>query len=489
MKLRLIVTALMLLTLMSTSVLADIGDTLWTGFYGLGDTEAAYSVKETLDKGFIIAGFSTSYNYDNKDFYLVRTDADGDTLWTRTYGGNFDDVALSVAATDDGCFIVAGWTKSFGAGGTDFYLVKTDPQGDTMWTRTYGSPFEDTAKCVQQTADGGYVICGTTDYNDYQHDDFDVYVIKTDAHGEIDWTYHSGGVVDDGANCIIQTSNGDYMISGYTACAGGNNNIYVEKISSFGTNIWYWGFHPGSDNMAYSIVEASDGDYVVAGRTFDHYNAVEFYLMKISNNGSVLWERTFGDSHCELGYSIDRTPDDGYIIGGAKWISFWPDTTQFYLVKTDSEGNMLWDRTYMYGGLDEGSCVISTSDDHYAFAGYSNWMGPYNFDYCLMKIEGTGTTDIKSDDLAAPASFRLESNYPNPFNAATIIKYELSEPADVTLEIYDILGRKITTLINYQQSAGYHQAIWNADDLPSGMYFYKLQTKNCIETMMMTLLK
>jgi len=125
---RLIVTTIMLITLISLNVIAVTEDALWTGFYVSCFPEIAYSVKETPD------------------------------------GGDLEDVALSVVATYDNCFVVVGWTKSFGAGETDIYLIKIDASDDTLWTRTYGSPYEDIARCVQQTTDGGYVICSETDY-------------------------------------------------------------------------------------------------------------------------------------------------------------------------------------------------------------------------------------------------------------------------------------------------------------------------------------
>jgi len=474
MKTRLIVPTLLLLAFVLQDVLADTGDTLWTNFYGHYFPEIAYSVQETLDEGFIIAGYAVVSGVNNKDFFLVRTDSDGNPIWSKTYGGDFEDVALSVVATDDSCFVAAGWTKSFGAGETDFYLIKVDASGDTLWTQTYGSPYEDIAKCVQQTTDGGYVICGETDYDNGQQDDFDVYVIKTDALGEITWTYHSGGVANDGANSIIQTSEGDYMLTGYTAFGNGFDNIYVEKISNSGSNIWYWGFHPGTDNLGYSIVEASDGNYVVAGRTFQGDDFNQFYLMKINNYGSILWEKTYGDFHTELAYSIDKTPDDGFIIGGAKWISYFPDSTQFYLVKTDSEGNMLWDRTYMYGTLDEGTSVISTSDGNYAFAGYSNWMVSFDLDYCLMKIEGDATTDIKPPELAESVIL-LQENCPNPFNSFTEISYSIKEPGFVSLNIYDQQGRKVKSLVEESQPADTYSVTLNGSEFESGIYFYNLQ--------------
>lgn len=468
---------------------ADIGDTLWTRFYGLGNSECPFSIKRTADDGFIIAGWTTSFGYGDKDIYLVKTDLNGDTLWTRKYGGDNDDVAMSVQATADGGYIMAGWTNSYGIGGTDFYVVKTDGSGEVLWTNTFGGPYDDTAKCVQRTTDGAYLVCGTSERNGAYGRNFDVYVVKVNVHGDSIWTYYSGGIVDDAANCIIEANDGSYMLAGSTGDGEGNHNIYVEKINTAGQNVWYQGYRHGPDNQAYSIIQADDENFVIAGYTYNNSNYVDCYLMKIDAGGGIIWDRTFGDSHCELGYSVSQTEDGGYIIGGGKWISFWPDTTLFYLVKTDSEGHRQWDRAYMYGNFDEGASVVPTEDGHYAFVGYSNWLGYFSLDFCLMKIQGVDIVSIDENNWPIPDAFELDDNYPNPFNASTLIKYELPQASQVTLEIYDILGRHVTKLCDNFQQAGYHRTMWNAAKFPSGIYFYRLRAGDYVETKRMMLVK
>ncbi|PJA26943.1 MAG: hypothetical protein CO189_08780, partial [candidate division Zixibacteria bacterium CG_4_9_14_3_um_filter_46_8] len=136
-----------------SAAFAAPGDTLWTRTYGGSNWDGAYSVQQTNDGGYIIAGETASFGAGDWDFYLVKTDGTGDTLWTRTYGGSNADVALSVRQTVDGGYIIAGYTESLGAGGKDFFLVKTDAVGDTLWTRTYGGSDWDVAYSVQQTID------------------------------------------------------------------------------------------------------------------------------------------------------------------------------------------------------------------------------------------------------------------------------------------------------------------------------------------------
>jgi hypothetical protein len=159
------------------------GDTLWTRTYGGDDIDEGFSVQQTADGGYVIAGVTESFGAGDMDVYLIKTDSSFDTLWTRTYSGEGDDHGYSVQQTDDGGYVIAGFTESFGAGEEDVYLIKTDSSGDTLWTRTYGGVGFDYGRSVQQTEDGGYVIAGYT--NSFGAGGADVYLIKTDPDGMV----------------------------------------------------------------------------------------------------------------------------------------------------------------------------------------------------------------------------------------------------------------------------------------------------------------
>lgn len=479
-----LIAAIQMLFLVSI-VSADIGDTLWTKFYGLGAGDGAFSVKETKDKGFVLAGYINYSSWSDTDFYIVRTNHAGDTLWTRQYGGDQDDQANSIAVTEDGYFIVAGWTASFGAGETDFWVILLDNYGDSLWSHTYGGNGEDSAKCVITTSDNCFVVCGNSEGVE---GDLEVHAIKIDTHGTPIWEYSGGGVADDGANCIIESDQGLYYLAGWTAHGSGTKNMYMETLDENGQSLWYRGWRPGSDNWAHSITQTSDGNFVIAGHSYNSNNAIDCYLTKINSNGHMIWEQTYGGDLWELAFSVDETSDDGLIIGGAKWLTLWPDTLQFNLIRTDSEGEVLWERTYGYGTYDEGFSVISTSDGHYAFAGYSNWSGFMNLDMCLMKVQGEGMVDI-DERAEMPSTFTLAANYPNPFNAYTIIKYELPKQSQVSIIVYDILGRQVEILVDEFKTAGSYQAVWNTENEPSGVYFYKLIAGEYNETQKMNLIK
>jgi hypothetical protein len=209
------------------------GDALWTRAYGGEHNVCGYSVRQTKDGGYVIAGDTGSVISPNCDVYLIRTDARGDSLWARTFGGPGGEHGRSVQQTTDSGYIVAGYTSSFGKGGCDVYLIKVSASGETLWTRTYGGTNDDAGKSAQQTADGGYVIAGVT-YS-FGAGYADVYLIKTDAQGDTLWTRTYGGPGADEAWQVQQTADGGYVIAGFTSSFGaGGDDVYLIKTDAEG---------------------------------------------------------------------------------------------------------------------------------------------------------------------------------------------------------------------------------------------------------------
>ncbi len=209
------------------------GDTLWTRTYGGIDYDGAYSVRQTSDSGYILTGWTESFGAGRNDVYIIKTNASGDTLWTRAYGGTSWDDGYSAQQTSDGGFIIVGLTGSFGAGSFDVWLIKTDAYGDTLWTRTYGGWNREQGFFVHQTTDGGYIIAGYT--GTYGAGGYDLYLIKTDASGDTLWTITYGGTGDDEGYSVQQTSDGGYIIAGMTNSFGaGNYDVYLIKTDANG---------------------------------------------------------------------------------------------------------------------------------------------------------------------------------------------------------------------------------------------------------------
>ncbi|MFQ5821905.1 MAG: hypothetical protein ACE5I5_18100, partial [Candidatus Heimdallarchaeota archaeon] len=165
-----------------------------------------------------------------KDGLLVKTDASGMTQWNRTYGSSGNDEVYAVIQTTDGGFALVGSTSSYGVYLDDFWLVKTDPRGMVQWNRTYGSPARDGASSVIQTADGGFILAGYTE--SYEVGFKDVWLVKTDAYGLIQWNYTCGGLADEWASTVIKTEDGGFILAGYTSSYGaGNSDAWLVKLA------------------------------------------------------------------------------------------------------------------------------------------------------------------------------------------------------------------------------------------------------------------
>ena len=308
------------------------GDTLWTRTLGGYANDLGCSVQQTADGHFIIAGYT---DYFSTDVYLVRIDTSGNVLWSKRYGGDSLDVAESVEPTTDGGFIVAGFTRSSGAGSADFYLLKTDANGDTLWTRTYGGSYMDEGKSVRQTADGGYIVGGG--YGSYG----DLYAVKTDADGNAEWTRTYGGTDYDIANAVLQVADGGYVIVGTTRSFGaGETDVYLVKTDADGNTRWTKTYGGENNDFGYSVEQIPDGGFVLAGATQSFgEGAADVYVVATDSSGRERWARTFGGDSNDYAYSIRPTADKGYVVAGYTR-SFGAGGEDAYLIKTDSLGRV-----------------------------------------------------------------------------------------------------------------------------------------------------
>jgi hypothetical protein len=186
----------------------------WSQTYGGSDDDYAYSVLQTSDGGYALAGYTDSSGAGGFDFYLIKSNSAGSTNWTKTYGGAGDDLAYSLIQTSDGGYALAGYTSSSGAGYYDFYLVKTDLSGNLQWSKTYGGAGDDEAHSVIQTSDGGYALAGWTD--SFGGSGYDFYLVKTDPSGSMLWNRTYGVAGNNEAYSVIQTADGGYALAGYT---------------------------------------------------------------------------------------------------------------------------------------------------------------------------------------------------------------------------------------------------------------------------------
>jgi len=285
-----------------------------------------------------VAGYTNSFGTGGSDVYLIKTDAGGDMIWSKTYGGGHADKGYAVAQTKDGGYIVVGFTYSLGAGGNDVYLIKTDSAGDMRWARTYGGIPADGGYAVAQTDDGGYIVGGYTE--SFGAGGIDVYLIKTDAIGHPLWSKTYGGKQTDKGYAVAQTDDGGYIVAGYTESFGaGLSDVYLIKTNSGGDILWTKTYGGDSTDYGYAVAQISDGGYIVTGFTKSFgAGSWDVYLIKTEPNGAPLWSKTYGGEFSDYGNAVTQTDDGGYMVAGITQ-SFRAADLDVYLIKIDADGN------------------------------------------------------------------------------------------------------------------------------------------------------
>jgi len=315
------------------------GSLQWTKTIGGPEIEEGNSLIQTSDGGYIIAGYTASFGAGKADVYLVKLDADGNLQWTKTIGGPGEEVGFSLIQTSDSGYAIAGVTKSFGAGKADVYVVKLDADGNLQWTKTIGGPGDEAGFSLIQTPDGGYAIAGIT--TSFGAGDWDVYVVKLDAHGNLQWTKTIGGPADEIGFSLIQTSDGGYASTGPTYSFGaGRADVYVVKLDANGNLQWTKTIGGPESDWGFSLIQTSDSGYAITGATTSFgAGGTDVYVIKLDANGKPQWTKTIGAKNENLiNSSIIQTSDGSYVIAGTTR-SFGAGGRDVCVVKLDKNGD------------------------------------------------------------------------------------------------------------------------------------------------------
>jgi uncharacterized delta-60 repeat protein len=364
----------------------------WAKTYGGTDYDYAYSIYQTSDGGYIVAGITYSFGAGGWDFWVLKLNSDGAVAWQKSYGGVNHDYAYSIQQTIDGGYIVAGLTYSSGAGNDDSWVLKLTSDGSVSWQKTYGGTSYEETDSIQQTSDGGYIVAGRT--KSFGAGGWDIWVLKLNSDGTVAWQKRYGGVNDDGEYLIAiqQTSDGGYIVAGYTDSFGaGGGDIWVLKLNSNGSVSWQKTYGGTSLDFAWSIQQTSDGGYIVAGRAGSFgAGSNDFWVLKLNSNGTVLWQKTYGGPNDEFANSIQQTSDGGYIVAGLTQ-SFGAGGSDLWVLKLNSDGTVCWQKTYGGTSGDIANSIYQTSDGRYVVAGHTNSFGAGLTDFWVLKLNSDGT--------------------------------------------------------------------------------------------------
>ncbi|HSG81385.1 MAG TPA: hypothetical protein VLC48_03970 [Gemmatimonadota bacterium] len=350
--------------------------------------EVGNAVRELPDGGFIVAGYTSSHGAGEEDVYLLRTDAAGDTQWTRTFGGPGNDFGWDVLATEDGGYMIVGFTNSYGAGGDDVFVIRTDAAGTQRWARTYGGPGDERAWAFHPTEDGGYVIAAQT--TSYGAGERDVYILRIDASGDTVWTRTLGGPGIDRIFATAPTEDGGSVFAGITNNeSAGELDATLIRVDADGQVVWARSYGGERNDIGHGVTTAPGGGFLLVGYT-NSYGAGQndIYLVRTDPAGAVAWTQMIGDA------GDDRAMMAAPITGGGYAIAGYASGTDEYwsakLTAVSDAGEVLWSESFGSPGTDRGVMLQQTSQGAFIFTGGIWNAGNQTPDLFLAKILNQG---------------------------------------------------------------------------------------------------
>ncbi|MCG2761190.1 MAG: T9SS type A sorting domain-containing protein [Candidatus Delongbacteria bacterium] len=445
----------------------------------------ANSAIQTSDGGYLVTGCrsdSTAYKYSF--FVIIKTDSFGEKEWEYEFCGMTssltDNAGHSVIETSDGGYVITGCSEDLiHAIHADLYVTKLNSTGVKMWDYRFGydSSVSSYGYQIIQTEDGGFVISG---------ENFDsILLVKLDHEGNEEWTnnFYSSGQF----RSVIQTEDKGYFTAGQKYDYFSEQwNVLLCKVDSLGNEETTKFFGSNNYNEAGYYLLRKDNNLYIAGYTDSLGSGVkDIWIIKTDINGNEIWSRTYGGVENDIAYTIEKTLDGCLIIAGTTE-SYGAGGIDAWLIKTDLDGNELWNKTFGGSGNDELRSVQQALDGGYILAGYTDSFGAGGKDMWIIKTDETGT-EIESPFL--PLMTELYQNYPNPFNPTTEISFDLQKEGHVNLTIYNSKGELVRALFEGLKGKGMHTINFDASGLDSGIYFYKLTTENHTITRKMLFLK
>lgn len=511
----------------------------WDQRFGGSKDDSPSTLQRTTDGGFLFGGTSisgisgdkTQPNWDpglvGSDFWVVKTDSNGVKLWDKRFGGINSEVLVRMITTNDGGFILAGQSFSGISGDKtqpnwdptqqsyDYWVVKVNGAGLKEWDKRFGGNSLELLGGIASTANGGYVISGSSfsgisgDKTQASQGSWDYWVVSIDSLGNKIWDKRFGGTDDDFATSVVVDANGSILIGGYSqSLANGDKSqfpqgqwdYWVVKTDVGGNKIWDKTFGGNYTDWLFDMTATLDGSYVLAGQSFSENtgdksepnhdptpSSSDRWIIKIDNNGSKIWDRTIGGTETEDLRRIMELPDGGFLLSGESYSPISGNKTennlgveQTWVVKTDSTGIPIWDKTIFSNGHDEegtaialpSGCLVSVNYTLADTGGYKTQMSRGDGDYWLVKLcdapLGTGFNEA-SQILPEMDAF------PNPCQESLHLSWpSLNEPLlSVNCTITDLLGK--TAMMDEALPYGANQHIINTENLSNGLYLLTVE--------------
>ncbi len=365
----------------------------WERLLGGKGDDCFLSIQEAKN-GYILAGYTCS-DVKGNDGWLVKIDGDGRVMWEKKYGDYADDYVYWAEQTKEGGYIAAGKTYSYAYNSFMGWLLKVNENGEREWEKIFGGKSDDCFFSVHQTNDGGFILGGYT--NSFGSGGADIWLLKVNENGGKEWEHIWGGATFDEANEIKQTSDGGYVsIFYYESFGFGDDDDWLYKLNGSGKKEWQKTFGGDRRDILSNIIETDDG-YIMIGSTKSFGSGdSDAWLVKTDKGGNMLWNRTYGGEDDDRGYYVQQT-DDGYIIVGYTK-SFGSGDSDGWVIGTDMDGNLKWNETFG-GKRDDCFTSLQRTDDGYIIVGYTKSFGSGDSDGWVIKIsvKSPSSPDVSGD--------------------------------------------------------------------------------------------
>ncbi len=418
-----------------------------------------FSVQQTLDGGYILAGGAQFDATIGSEMYLVKVDESGAMEWERTFGTLGLDRAYCVRQRIDGGYVLCGAFDSFG--NDSLTIIRTDPAGDMLWERQYGgSVGRNMAYSLVESLDGGIVVTGFRGANPVS----DILVLKVDGDGDVLWT----SVIDLGGeeygNTIRLMSDGGYMIVADNGEYDPDGDIHLLRLNADGDTLWTRTFDSGMHDTARGLWVNDDGGCIIAGGR--DYPSRDIFLLRTDEQGNELWRRSHGDpTRDELAMDVQQLDDGGFIICGRKEDPLFNDDITMHLFRTDADGYIMWERTWGQGIFSEAMSLDRTTDGGFVLLGHTldNLGGMAYGHMYLVKTDGAGYSMVAEQE----AEHSLLSVFPNPTSA--MVSFTADNSIVERLQAFDAQGRSVLDRLG----AGLSHGTIDLSGLESGSYLLR----------------
>ncbi|MCX6641160.1 MAG: hypothetical protein NTW14_11910, partial [bacterium] len=295
----------------------------WSNIYGGNqNNDVCYAAEQTSNGGFILGGYTARNYIGGEDLCLIKIDSLGNQEWLHTYGGAGPDLGKCMTLAADGGYLIAGYTYSFGAGLADMYLVKTDAQGNQQWQRTYGGPGYDYCESIEPTSDGGYILGGNS--TSFPGSGWGaMYLVKIDSVGTIQWQHTYNGQNGSGCASVKQTLDGGYIAGGGYIYSQSSSDLWLVKTNGLGIVEWDQKYGGSSHDGCFDVELTDNGGYIAGGASDSFGSGYQIYVVKTDSLGTMQWQRNYGGYYGDYCYSVLKTPDSGFLLGGVNSGNYW----------------------------------------------------------------------------------------------------------------------------------------------------------------------